>query len=128
MSKINKKRHQKDVNWHKHTIDITLISSFLTLNIFCFLFYCLLCWLYTSKCRLGILLINAGKYSDTNFLRWNLASGGICESHCFCLLLFTVWWSTFKKPFRQLLPLSCVYGSSQWLFKAKIICKRASFI
>ena len=31
-------------------------------------------------------------------------------------------------PFRQLLPLSCFYGSSQWLFKVKITFKRASFI
>ena len=50
------------------------------------------------------------------------------KSLCFSLLLFTVWWSTFKKPFRRLLPLSCIYGSTQWLFKAKIICKGASFI
>ena len=38
----------------------------------------------------------------------------------FSLLLFTTRWSTFKLPFRCLLPLSCFYWSSQWLFKVKI--------
>ena len=46
---------------------------------------------------------------------------------CFSLLLFTLWWRVFKQPFRQLLQLSCFYGSSQW-FKVKITCKRVSFI
>ena len=50
------------------------------------------------------------------------------ESHCVFLLLFTVWWSIFDQPFRRLLPLSCFYGSSQWLFKVKITCKRVNFI
>ena len=44
------------------------------------------------------------------------------KSLCFSLLLFTVWWSIFDQPFRRLLPLSCFYGSSQWLFKVKITC------
>ena len=106
MFKINNKRHQKDISWHEHTVDIALMSSFLTLNIFCLLFYCFLCWLYTSKCRLGILLISAGKYCDTVF--WGVESSiqrYLWKSLCFSLLLFTVWWSTFKKPFRRLLPL-----------------------
>ena len=50
------------------------------------------------------------------------------ESHCVFLLLFTVWWSIFDQPFRRLLPLSCFYGSSQWLLKVKITCKRVNFI
>ena len=45
----------------------------------------------------------------------------------FSLLLFTVWWSNFDLPFRWLLPLSCFFESSQWLFKVKITCKRVSF-
>ena len=50
------------------------------------------------------------------------------KSLCFSQLLFTVWWSIFYRLFRQLLPLSCFYGSSQWLFKVKITCKRINFI
>ena len=46
----------------------------------------------------------------------------------FPLFLFAVWWSIFDQPFRRLLPLSCFYGSSQWLFKVKITCKRINFI
>ena len=46
----------------------------------------------------------------------------------FSLLLFTVWSSISDQLFRRLLPLSCFYGSSQWLFKAKITCKRVDFI
>ena len=46
----------------------------------------------------------------------------------FPLFLFTVWWSIFGQPFRRLLPLSCFYGSSRWLFQVKITCKRINFI
>ena len=45
----------------------------------------------------------------------------------FCVT-FTVWWSIFDQSFRQLLPLSLFYGSSHWLFKIKITCKRVNFI
>ena len=50
------------------------------------------------------------------------------KSLCFSLLYFTVWWSVFHQPFRQLLPLSCFYGSSQWFLKVKITCKRVNSI
>ena len=45
------------------------------------------------------------------------------KSLCFSLLVFTAWWTILVQPFRWLLQLSCFYGSSQWLFKAKITCK-----
>ena len=60
------------------------------------------------------------------FLFWNVAN--FIESHCFSLLLFTVWWSIFYQLFGRLLPLSCFYGSSQWLFKVKITCKKTNLI
>ena len=44
------------------------------------------------------------------------------------LFCFSVWWSIFDQPFRRLLPLSCFYGSSQWLFQVKITFKRVNFI
>ena len=45
----------------------------------------------------------------------------VIKSHfVFLNYFFTIWWSTFEWPFRRLLPLSCFYGSSQWLFKVKI--------
>ena len=48
---------------------------------------------------------------------------------CFSLLLVTVCRSVFDQPFRRLLQLSCFYnGSSQWLFKVKITCKRVNFM
>ena len=46
------------------------------------------------------------------------------KSLCFSLLLFTIWWSIFDQSIRRLLPLSCFYGSSWWLFKVKISKKR----
>ena len=50
------------------------------------------------------------------------------ESHCvFHCYFFTIWWSVFDQPFRRLLPLSCLYGYSQW-FKVKITCERVHFI
>ena len=49
------------------------------------------------------------------------------ESHCVFLLLFTVW-SIFDQYFWWLLPLSCFYGSSQWMFKVNITFKRVHFI
>ena len=43
------------------------------------------------------------------------------KSLCFSLLPFTVWWSIFISLLDgRLLPLSCFYGSTQWLFKVKI--------
>ena len=36
--------------------------------------------------------------------------------------------SVFDQPFRQLLPLPCFHGSSQWLLKFKITSKRVNFI
>ena len=42
------------------------------------------------------------------------------------LLLFTVPWGIFDKPFRRSLPLSCFYGSSQWLLKVRITCERVN--
>ena len=70
--KLTKKRHKNNVSWHEHTVDVALVSFFLTLNIFCFLFYCFLCYLWTSKCGLGILLIPVDnhaifKYCINNF-------------------------------------------------------------
>ena len=47
------------------------------------------------------------------------------KSLYFSLVLFTVCWSIFDE---LLLPLSCFYGSHQWLFKVKITCKRVNFI
>ena len=56
---------------------------------------------------------------------WNVAT--FIESHCFSLLLFTVWWNIFDQTFRVLLPLS-LDPVNQWLFKVKITCKRVNFI
>ena len=36
--------------------------------------------------------------------------------------------TVFDQPVRRLLPLPCFYGSSQWLLKVKIICKRVNFV
>ena len=57
----------------------------------------------------------------------------LCENQSFSyylqmLPLFTVWWSIFDKPFRQLLPPSSFYGSIQWLLKVKITCEKVNFI
>ena len=36
--------------------------------------------------------------------------------------------TVFDQPVRRLLPLPCFYGSSQWLLKVKITCKRVNFV
>ena len=72
-------------------------------------------------------------------LPWAKASSVLCENQYFFLIqmfslllkvivFFSVpFYSTisiFDQPFRRLLPLFCFYGSSKWLFKVKITCKR----
>ena len=80
-------------------------------------------FLKTLPCTKTISVLCENQYF---FLFWNVAMS--IESHCFSLLIFTVWWSIFDQPFRQMIPLSCFYGSSQQLFKVKITCERVNFI
>ena len=99
---------------------------------------------FTFACKDGLVIAATCKYYCPLFVNpvitncckeirlchaWNLVQFCVkTESHCVFLLLFTVWWNIFDQVFRWLLPLSCFYGSSQWLLKVKVTCKRLNFI
>ena len=58
--KLTKKDNRTtSIDMNTQLIDVALVSFSLTLDIFCFLFSCFLCLLWTSKCEVGILLIRA---------------------------------------------------------------------
>ena len=95
-SEIGPKLTKKDtrtmsIDMNTQLVDVSLVSFFLTLNIlFSFLFYCFLCscFLWTSKCQPGILLIRSDnhaifKYCINIFLCvQNLASRGVWQYKC----------------------------------------------
>ena len=74
----------------------------------------------------GSSFVKFAMHENSSYFVWKLfvSSHSKCDhlyqKSCFSLLLFTARWSTFKLPFRCLLPLSCFYWSSLWLLKVKI--------
>ena len=80
------------IDMNTQLIDVAQVSFFLALNIFCFLFYCSLCQLETSKCELGILLVCADNHAIFKycvifflfffFFLYNLASRGVWQHKC----------------------------------------------
>ena len=61
MFKVNNKdtriRKVTDKTKNKDTVDVVLVSLFLTLNTFHFLLQCFCCWYWSVNCRLGLLVV-----------------------------------------------------------------------